>query len=278
MTPLTSRDVSKQRKAPPSCEYRPPTPGRALVMSSTVATVPGFGLKDGSVLSGTPLSIGPTEIRFLRHDGVEIRRPHDQMKVQAGQWQIEALAARANPFGGHTSPETGQYHAAPGWEWLTWTIADHIAFDEEPRIHRPPLVIVACGSRKSADRRRADELYTGSYTQLALRAARSIVGADRIRIASAGHGLLDLHEQVDPYNTRLGDPSAITAAEVRAQAKIRCIHDVEHVVVLAGRDYADLARAVWPRAYSPLVGTRGIGDQQRILARIAAGEDWRLVS
>jgi hypothetical protein len=157
----------------------------------------------------------------------------------------------------------------PGWDWRSWTVAEHIAFDDQAD-RQPPLVIISCGSRKASSREIASELYTGSYFALALRAARSLVPADRIRVLSAKHGLVPLWRQLDPYDLRLGHAGSVTDTTVKAQAKAQFITDVDDVMVLAGRDYRDLAAAVWPHARSPFLGTRGNGDQQKILAAIAA--------
>ncbi|MFD6062719.1 hypothetical protein [Rhodococcus wratislaviensis] len=45
--------------------------------------------------------------------------------------------------------------------------------------------------------------------------------------------------------------------------------EAEDVIVLAGRDYSRIVTAVWPHARIPLAGSRGIGEQQQRLHRIA---------
>ncbi|WP_236581173.1 hypothetical protein [Rhodococcus sp. T7] len=68
----------------------------------------------------------------------------------------------------------------------------------------------------------------------------------------------------------MGEPGSVTADTVHAQAAEHGLLDAEDVIVLAGRDYSRIAAAVWPGARTPLVGSRGIGEQQQRLARIAA--------
>lgn len=269
---MTSAHIPSRDDNAAACGgYTAPTPGRALIMATgRIGTLPGFGLRDNTVLTGQPSTIGDTATTFRRSDGTATRRPNDQLRLDHATWYREARAA-----GTHLFPRTDVIPAA--WSWIGWTLADHIAFDLDST-PKPPLVIVGCGARKAEDHQRADRLYTGSYHRLALRAACSIAGDDRIRILSARNGLLTLHTGVDPYNTRLGDPGAITTSDLRDQARRLWLHDVDRVVVLAGRDYAELVRSVWPHAETPLAGTRGIGDQQRILARIAAGQADGLVS
>jgi hypothetical protein len=71
---------------------------------------------------------------------------------------------------------------------------------------------------------------------------------------------------IEPYDLRAGQPGAVTAQAVGAQADALGILNAE-VIVLAGRAYASIVLEVWPRAVDVLAGTRGIGQQ---LARLAA--------
>jgi hypothetical protein len=85
-------------------------------------------------------------------------------------------------------------------------------------------------------------------------------------ILSAKHGLVTLDRVIEPYDLRAGQPGAVTAQFVRAQAGTLGMLDAE-VTVLAGRAYASIILEVWPQAADVLAGTRGIGQQ---LARLAA--------
>ncbi|MFT7022430.1 MAG: hypothetical protein ACJA07_001514 [Rhodococcus sp. (in: high G+C Gram-positive bacteria)] len=156
------------------------------------------------------------------------------------------------------------------WRWLEWTVAEHLAHESRSDADNIPLVVIGCGAAKAASPQRAADLYTGSYFKLALRAARAHVPDDRIRILSAKHGFLPLHRLVDPYDVRIGDSGSIAPSELKAQAKRCGLRDCGEVTVLAGRAYSDLARGVWAHARTPLKGTRGIGEQRHILARMAA--------
>ncbi|MGB3676067.1 MAG: DUF6884 domain-containing protein [Candidatus Nanopelagicales bacterium] len=245
------------------CTYAPPTPGRALVMSSGfVSSVSGRGPKDGGRWGGVPLSIGPTTTLLRRGDGTEMRLPNDDLEPAYGMFFAEALRLGVIALSG-----------TPGWDWIGWTVADHIAYEQ--RNPQPELVIVPCGAKKKDESgQRADEIYTGTYHRLALKAARRLVPADRIRILSAKYGLLRLHQYLDPYELRLGDVAAVSEKDLRAQAKMQWLQDVPNVTVLAGGDYAALSKRVWPQAKTPLAGTRGIGDQQHRLVCIAEGQTW----
>lgn len=245
-----------------SNHYRPPTPGRALVMAAGVETLAGRGLKGGGILAGETLSIGQTHTRFLRFDGVITARVHEDLRINRGV------------IVDHARDELGyvpwQYPQELGWQSMSWTVDEHIAYDKAHPA--PPLVIVGCGAQKASQAQRADKLYRSTYHRLALAAARKLVPADRIRILSARHGLLPVYAEVEPYDLRLGSSGSITAKALRSQAARTFINDVEKVVVLAGRDYCDLAMTVWAHAHRALDGTRGIGDQQQRLRRIADGD------
>ncbi|GAA4470904.1 DUF6884 domain-containing protein [Phytohabitans houttuyneae] len=168
----------------------------------------------------------------------------------------------------------------PGWQWLTWTIAEHLEYQQGTRQLSLPaapqlLVIVACGARKRPEQceHPAGQLYTGSYHTAARRAADTIAApGGQVMILSARYGLLDLDEPVPPYQLRLGQPGAVTAAFLREQARQLGLLPTGQVVALAPRGYAALITAVWPHALRPLAGTRGIGDQRaRLAAALATG-------
>lgn len=140
----------------------------------------------------------------------------------------------------------------------------------------PDLVIVACGHRKRAVRSLACDLYTGPYFRAclghALAQARS-APAESIFILSARHGLIPGDVELDPYDTRLGDPEAVTPARVREQAEALALLYRERVMVLGGRGYVELARTVWPAAEAPLEGVGGIWRQLAQLRAWAAEQE-----
>jgi hypothetical protein len=89
-------------------------------------------------------------------------------------------------------------------------------------------------------------------------------------VLSARHGLLQLDDgPIAPYELRLGDPGAVTAGAVRAQAEALGLAG-DTVVALCGAWYAALAAQVWPETCAPLAGL-GIGRQLRALAEIRGG-------
>lgn len=128
------------------------------------------------------------------------------------------------------------------------------------------LVIVPCGGAKLDHPAPAGELYTGSYHR-ACRQAAERLGARRVLILSALHGLLELDEMVEPYDLRMGQPGCVDAERVGKQARELGELYAPNVTLLLPSAYAAVAAAVWPDAARPLVGADGMGYQ---LARLAA--------
>ncbi|MGV9747871.1 DUF6884 domain-containing protein [Rhodococcus zopfii] len=237
-----------------------PPPGRALIEEiGLVESVPGVGPATGGGYIGIPISIGPLHTRFRRpHDGIEMTLPNADITP----WIAPFIVA------GHAR---GCFDLAsrPGWHWLRWTVADHVAHDADTTSDDGPLVIVPCGAKKAPAPSPAGQLYVGTYHRLGLRAAAALTGPNSTRILSARYGLLPLHQLVNPYNLRLGQPGSVTAAQLRAQAEDQALLDHPNVVLFGGRDYVELAQQVWPHAHTPLDGASGIGEQQQRLATIA---------
>jgi hypothetical protein len=131
------------------------------------------------------------------------------------------------------------------------------------------VVLVGCGARKTSHPATPAELYTGSYFRACLAAAVAIAPRDHVLILSACHGLLGLDDDpVEPYQLTLGQPGAVTADQVRAQAAERGIGGAP-VVALCGARYAALAAQVWAQVATPLAGL-GIGRQRHVLAILRA--------
>ncbi|WP_150255327.1 DUF6884 domain-containing protein [Nocardiopsis deserti] len=183
----------------------------------------------------------------------------------------------------------------------TWTVADHLehaqrgrrpalvpcparpAVAEQPPLFAAepstpgrtpeetagPLVVIPCSASKATRPAPARELYTGSYHRMCAAAAEALTArGGRVLILSARHGLIEPAQVLEPYEHRMGQLGTVTAEQLRAQAARLGAADADQVVILAGRAYAQAARAVWPHALTPLAGTRGIGHQRARLAEI----------
>lgn len=133
----------------------------------------------------------------------------------------------------------------------------------------PPLVIVGCGATKHPTRAPAGQMYLGGYHRACRRVAAQVTNPARTRILSALHGLLTLDAVIDPYDLRMGQPGSTTVDQVRAQAASEGLLDAETVIVLAGSAYANVVKAVWPHAHTPLAGVGGLGKQLAALAKMA---------
>lgn len=131
------------------------------------------------------------------------------------------------------------------------------------------LVVVPCGARKLDAPAPAAELYTGPLFRSAWAAAGRL--GHRTVILSARHGLVSPDTVLEPYERRLGDPGSVTVEELAVQAAE--LGRPTRVVVLGGRDYVELARAVWPDAEAPLAGARGIGDMRGRLSGLSSLEE-----
>ncbi|MFF0290755.1 DUF6884 domain-containing protein [Streptomyces sp. NPDC005262] len=140
----------------------------------------------------------------------------------------------------------------------------------------PELVVIPCGSRKLGRRARAADMYVGSYHR-ACRKTADALQSDRLLILSARHGLLDLDDVIDPYDTPHGAADAVTDQVLLQQATLRDIVRLDPVVALGGARHVSLVRTIWPHARAPLTGTRGMGEQMARLARLRNGRDQQLM-
>ncbi|MFD7554191.1 DUF6884 domain-containing protein [Streptomyces sp. NPDC059835] len=126
---------------------------------------------------------------------------------------------------------------------------------------RPQLIVVPCSMRKSGQTvAPADEMYTGSYHLAARKAAFALSGEEsRPLILSAKYGLLRLEDRILDYDLKAGQAGTVGGAALRRQAHHLAVSGCR-TTVLAGKQYAELARHVWPDLHHPLAGARGIGD------------------
>lgn len=131
------------------------------------------------------------------------------------------------------------------------------------------LIVIPCGEKKAPGPARARDLYLGSMFKMALRAAEALQARQggRILILSGKHGLLELGDVLSAYEQRMGRPGSITPEALAVQAR-RYEAEASEVVVLAGKDYAHPAKALWPHAQTPLLGLGGIGYQRQALSRM----------
>ncbi|MFJ1742464.1 DUF6884 domain-containing protein [Streptomyces microflavus] len=130
------------------------------------------------------------------------------------------------------------------------------------------IVVVGCGKSKQDRRVPAGAMYVGSFHGSCRETAKALLlDGGRQYILSAGHGLLDLSTEIDPYDITVGDPGSVSAELVQAQVRERGIESAE-VTVLAGGKYVRLARPSWPGLQAPLAAAVGIGEMRQRLSQI----------
>lgn len=115
------------------------------------------------------------------------------------------------------------------------------------------LVIIGCGATKRAIRSPAGQLYTGSYFRANLAWAMSVVRPDQIIILSAAHGFLRLHDQIEPYDLRMGDENSIGIGILKEQAESMGLLNRD-TVAICGQDYLDKLLCVIPDVKLPCRG------------------------
>jgi uncharacterized protein DUF6884 len=129
------------------------------------------------------------------------------------------------------------------------------------------IVLISCVSKKLPRRARAENLYVSSLFKKNLQYARSLK-PDRILILSAKHGLLELDQEVEPYDVTLNEMST---ANIRRWAdgvisQLRQVADLKKdiFVFLAGERYRKYLTPHLLRYEIPMHGL-GIGEQLHFL-------------
>lgn len=124
-------------------------------------------------------------------------------------------------------------------------------------------VLISCVSQKLEHKAKAEELYTSSLFKYNLQYARSL-NADRIFILSAKYGLLNLEDEIEPYdlilNNMRADQIRTWATKVLSQLKKTTDLKNDQFVFLAGDKYRRYLLANISNYMIPLEGMR-IGEQ-----------------
>ena len=136
------------------------------------------------------------------------------------------------------------------------------------------VVLLSCVSRKLSRRARAKELYTSTLFKLNLAFAESLK-PDAIFVLSAKHGLVDMAQEIEPYDQTLNDMSASErktwASRVMAQLQERIDTRNQEVVFLAGEKYREHLVPHLGLVSIPLQGL-GIGRQLHRLKELLGRE------
>lgn len=129
------------------------------------------------------------------------------------------------------------------------------------------VVLISCGKSKRRERSQAQHLYTGALFHKCLAYARKI-GADDIYILSAQHGLLELWQEIAPYEKTLNGMAsrdiASWAVAVLVRLRARADLSTDRFVILAGMAYRTHLVPHLTNVELPLRGLR-FGEQLKFL-------------
>lgn len=134
------------------------------------------------------------------------------------------------------------------------------------------IVLISCVSQKLHHLAKAKNMYVSTLFKLNLKYANSLF-PDDIYVLSAKHGLLDLEQEIEPYELTL---NSMRTAEIREWAKhvlrqLKSITSLEETefIFLAGGKYRKYLLPHIKNALVPLEGFR-IGEQLQRLKELTA--------
>jgi hypothetical protein len=129
------------------------------------------------------------------------------------------------------------------------------------------VILISCVRKKLQYKARAEDLYTSPLFRLNLAFARSL-RPDKIFILSAKHGLVDLEQELEPYEQTLNTMSAHEiknwSERVKEQMKGEINSENDEVVFLAGEKYRKYLLPLFRKVCIPLKGL-SIGKQLQYL-------------
>lgn len=149
------------------------------------------------------------------------------------------------------------------------------------------LFIIPCAATKTTHPAPAAHLYTSPHFRHTLATvtaeAAATDGPTRVLILSARHGLIDPTTTLDPYNTTIGDPDAITPHTLATQlAELLTGHGPTQVHAFLPAAYHGLLTAAadlipddsprWATVHDLYEAAPGIGHHRRVLSTLAALE------
>ena len=129
------------------------------------------------------------------------------------------------------------------------------------------IVLISCASKKQAGKAKAKNLYSSPLFRLSLAYANSL-NPDKIFILSAKYGLLELEQEIEPYNLTLNslkdNEIKIWAEKVLEQLRKEADLENDEFIFLAGEKYR---RYLIPniKNYKIPMQNLGIGKQLKFL-------------
>jgi cytoplasmic iron level regulating protein YaaA (DUF328/UPF0246 family) len=137
------------------------------------------------------------------------------------------------------------------------------------------LCIVSCGEKKiwnkkpKADDTKAKDVYIGLFSKKCQEYAKKFYPQSWC-ILSAKYGFLHPDDLVSgPYNVTFKKKSTnpISQDELSKQIIEKGLNNYDRIVVLGGKDYVNIIKAVFPQkeVHAPLIGCRGNGEMMKKL-------------
>ncbi len=134
------------------------------------------------------------------------------------------------------------------------------------------IVLISCVSQKLPHRAKAKDLYISTLFKLNLRYAEKL-NPDGVYILSAKYGLLNLEQEINPYEQTLNNMRANEvkrwANQVIEQIKKICVIEETEFVFLAGEKYRKYLLPHLNNVQIPLKDLR-IGEQLQLLKTLTA--------
>jgi len=134
------------------------------------------------------------------------------------------------------------------------------------------IVLISCVSKKLPHRARAKDLYVSPLFRAALQFAQRS-SPEKIFILSAKYGLVQLNDEIDPYNVTLRDMPVRErkdwASRVLQALRRYCDLERDHFVILAGNRYREYLLPCLKSYEIPLEGL-SIGRQLQYLKQMGS--------
>ncbi|NPA08445.1 MAG: hypothetical protein GXO46_05615 [Chlorobi bacterium] len=134
------------------------------------------------------------------------------------------------------------------------------------------IVLISCVSQKLPHRAKAKNMYISTLFKLNLRYAEKL-NPDGVYILSAKYGLLNLEQEIDPYEQSLNNMRINEvkwwANQVIEQIKKICVIEETEFIFLAGEKYRKYLLPHLNNVQIPLKGLR-IGEQLQMLRTLTA--------
>ena len=136
------------------------------------------------------------------------------------------------------------------------------------------IVLISCVKKKLPWKAKARELYISPLFKYSLRYARSL-GVDKIFILSAEHGLVDLEQELEPYEKTINNMSSEERGSWAKNVldKLREVSDLEkdEIIFLAGKAYGENLISSISNYKLPLKGL-SMGNRLRFLKEELSNE------